>query len=359
MVTNILSAFGLDPSRCQVEQLNSGLINRTWKVSAQDASFILQRLNTDVFRSPEVIVENHSRVAEYLEETHPDYLLIVPLMATDGKYLQQDEEGYLYRLMPYVSGSLTVEVVSSASEAYQAAQQFGRFTSRLSGFDACELKPTIPDFHNLLLRFQQFEEAVQKASEVRLTAAGSAIEQAYSHQDIAETYRNIVSENRIPQRVIHHDTKISNVLFDNDGRGICVIDLDTVMGGYFFSDLGDMMRTYLSPVNEEETDFSKIVIRKDYFKAIVDGYLSEMAAILTPGEKDLFVYSGKFLIYMQALRFLTDYLNGDIYYPTRSSEHNLQRAHNQFQLLEKYLDSSEAFSNILSDYFASETRIKA
>lgn len=154
----------------------------------------------------------------------------------------------------------------------------------------------------------------------------------------------------IPLRVIHHDSKINNVLFDRKNNGLCVIDLDTDMPGYFISDVGDMMRTYLSPVDEEEQDLSKIEIREDFFKAIVEGYFEEMGATLSKVEKELFVYAGKFLIYTQAIRFLTDYLNNDSYYGEKYDGHNLTRATNQMLLLEKYCALEDKFQAIVADY---------
>ncbi|HYK56947.1 MAG TPA: aminoglycoside phosphotransferase family protein, partial [Flavisolibacter sp.] len=142
--------------------------------------------------------------------------------------------------------------------------------------------------------------------------------------------------------------KISNVLFDSEGKGICVIDLDTVMPGYFISDVGDMMRTYLSPVSEEETDFSKIIIREEFYKAIVQGYYSEMKEELTETEKQYFFYAGKFMIYMQALRFLTDHINDDVYYGAKYEGHNFARAHNQVILLQQLIRKQDRLHNIIS-----------
>lgn len=184
------------------------------------------------------------------------------------------------------------------------------------------------------------------ASERKLNAM-EVIEKAHLYQDVASTYETIVVDKLIPFRVIHHDTKISNILFDEARNGLCVIDLDTVMPGYYISDVGDMMRTYLSPYNEEEQDLAKIAVREEFFKAIVEGYFSEMGSIITPMERNLFVYSGKFMIYMQALRFLTDYLNADIYYQTTYPEHNLMRAKNQFELLDSYYNAEGRFQQIL------------
>jgi Ser/Thr protein kinase RdoA (MazF antagonist) len=149
------------------------------------------------------------------------------------------------------------------------------------------------------------------------------------------------------QRVMHHDTKISNVLFDNSSKAICIVDLDTVMPGYFISDTGDIFRTYLSPVDEEEADLDKIQIRTSFFKAIVEGYLSEMKDELSETEKQYFLYAGKFMIYMQALRFIADYLNNDIYYGARYEGHNLVRGKNQVVLLQKFIEKEEELQNIM------------
>jgi thiamine kinase-like enzyme len=152
---------------------------------------------------------------------------------------------------------------------------------------------------------------------------------------IVDEFESLKNDFKI--RVTHHDTKISNVLFDEQDKGLCVIDLDTLMPGYFTSDVGDMFRTYLSPVTEEENDYAKIEIRPSFYNAIVDGYLSEMEEELTTTEKQSFAFAGQYIIYMQALRFLTDYLNNDIYYGCKYPTHNLVRAGNQIELLKKFI----------------------
>jgi Ser/Thr protein kinase RdoA (MazF antagonist) len=148
----------------------------------------------------------------------------------------------------------------------------------------------------------------------------------------------MLSDPAFKRRVTHHDTKISNVLFDNQDKGLCVIDLDTVMPGYFISDVGDMLRTYLCPVSEEEKDFSKIIVRDEFYKAIINGYKEEMKNELTEKENKYFFYAGKFMIYMQALRFITDHINDDIYYGAKYEGQNLVRASNQMVLLQRYLE---------------------
>jgi Ser/Thr protein kinase RdoA (MazF antagonist) len=346
MVAAILEQFGLNDGEYTVQKLDSGLINKTWKVSTGDKSYILQRINAHVFKKPEDIDGNLSRLKHYLMQQFPDYLFVAPVAAPDGRTLISSGEGY-FRLFDFVDGSRTLSYVKTSEEACEAARQFGKFSRLLSGFNADELTYTLPDFHNLTLRYEQFTEALEHATEGRLEKAKDAISFIRANEGIVHTFNKVLADQSIPHRVVHHDTKISNVLFDADNKGLCVIDLDTVMPGFYISDTGDMMRTYLSPANEEETDLSKVMIRKDFFQAIYEGYFSEMGVALNEAEKTLFIYSGEFIIYMQAIRFLTDYLNNDIYYGARHAEHNLDRAINQISLLEKYMDSKDDFRAII------------
>ncbi len=347
MLQSILNAYGLNAAECTITPFGSGLINRTWKVEAPDArDYILQQVNQDVFLEPADIAANVSRLAVYLQEHVPGYIFPEPMQTLQGAELVYDESGY-YRLMPFIGPSVAYDVVTSPVQAFEAARQFGRFTHLLAGFPAGELRITLAGFHDLSLRQEQFETALREGDPERIAASKETIEIALQYYDIVETYTAIRNNPQFKLRVTHHDTKISNVLFDTQGQGLCVIDLDTVMPGYFISDLGDMLRTYLSPVTEEESDFSKITIRDEYFSAIVEGYLSEMKHSLTNIELQHLLYAGKFMIYMQALRFLTDHLNNDSYYGARYTGHNLVRANNQLVLLQKLSAREEVFREII------------
>jgi Ser/Thr protein kinase RdoA (MazF antagonist) len=336
MFENILRIYGLDPQKANVQQFGDGLINHTWRVHTEEKNYILQKVNNDVFKKPADIDQNISLLRDYLKKEDPEYLFVSPVVATNGESLIHVDNGY-YRLFPFVEGSISLNALTKKEEAYEAAKQFGKFSKILNGFKVEDLNITIPDFHNLVLRFDQFTTACAGASKERLEKAQESIQFINEQQEIVNTYREILNNTAIPLRVIHHDTKISNILFDNHNNGLCVIDLDTVMPGYFISDVGDMMRTYLSAASEEETDFSKINIRKDFFKAIYDGYMGEMQNVLTDAEKDYFTYAGKFIIYMQAIRFLADYLQNDTYYGAKYEDHNFNRANNQITLLKEYL----------------------
>jgi len=346
MLHQILKAYHLNPDAYTIEAFGSGLINHTWKITGPTGEYILQRINKDVFKNPLDIAENVLQLEIYLKKHSPEYLFAAPIQAGNGAYMLCIDNDY-FRLSPFVNNSHTVDFLTQSTEAYEAARQFGKFTYLLNDFDVSLLKYTLTDFHNLTLRINQFEVSLQKADKLRLHQAFEAIKQVEIHREIGHIYERIVNEHTLPLRVIHHDTKISNVLFDADGKGLCVIDLDTVMPGYFISDIGDMMRTYLSEASEEENNLEKIVIREDFFSAIYAGYTEQMGGVLHPAEKELFIYAGKFMIYMQAIRFLTDFLNGDTYYPTTYAGHNLARANNQFTLLNRYIECGPKFKEIV------------
>lgn len=346
MLESVLKEFGLTPSEVTITPIQQGLINHTWKVGLNGHAFILQQVNNTVFQNPEDIAFNIEEISRYLKYQHPEYFFVSPVKTFDGNELvYKNEEGY-FRVFPFVQGSHAVNVVEAPEQAYEGAKQFGKFTAVLSSFDCAKLKITIPHFHDLSLRYEQFEEALRKRNNNRLKESATLISQLKDWSNIVMEYEKIKTLGDFKLRVTHHDSKINNVLFDENNKGLCVIDLDTVMPGYFISDVGDMMRTYLCPASEEEKDFSKIVIRKEYYKAIVEGYMSEMRDKLTDTEKKYFFYSGKFSIYMQALRFLTDYLNDDKYYGAVYPEQNLVRATNQMILLQRFIEEEPELYNI-------------
>jgi len=347
MFDHVLRSFGLNPSDFTVKPFGSGLINHTLKVSGTAGDYILQQININVFKSPEDIAKNLATLQDYFNKNYPDYLFAGPLPSVTGDLLVKSTPGKVFRLFPFIKGSQTINFISTEKEAYEAAKQFGRFTRLLKDFEIDKLEYTLPDFHNLKLRFEQFKSASQNAETKKLDQASPEIREVYESLHIVQTYNQLITNKEIPLRAIHHDTKISNVLFDDQQNGLCVIDLDTVMPGYYLSDVGDMMRTYLSASNEEETDLSKIQIREHIFDAICKGYLSEMGNTLTGAEKRYFIFSGKLMIYMQAIRFLTDFLNNDIYYETSYPGHNLNRARNQLKLLKEYENADEKLTRLM------------
>lgn len=333
----ILYQFGLQNQHVKIQHFGNGLINTTWVIetASGNGKYILQKMNNRVFKNPDDLAVNTRLIDDHLKLNFPSYTFSSPCKTLEDKILVENKGEY-YRMFRFITGSHTVDVVEKPQQAYEAASQFGRFTRLLSGFDAASLKTTIPDFHNLSLRYRQFEQSLETGNRERITQAGDLIKTIKQYKSIVDEFEN--NRPSLITRVTHHDTKISNVLFDSDDKGICVIDLDTVMPGYFISDVGDMMRTYLCPVSEEEKDFSKITIRKEFYDAIVNGYLSEMGEVLNEVEKKYFHFAGKYMIYMQAIRFLTDHINNDVYYVSKYEGHNLVRAGNQLTLLQRLIE---------------------
>lgn len=347
MLKSVLHAYNLNEKPLTIESFGRGLINHTWKITTSDRHYILQRVNHTVFSHPEDIATNIQLLAQYLKQHHPEYCFVAPLASTDGSEMIYVKDEGFFRLFPFVAGSHSKDVVHGPKQAFEAARQFGHFTRLLSGMDVSKLQIPIPSFHDLSLRYQQFLLALKAGNPQRRETGHFLIKKLFALNDIVEQYEAIKANPAFKLRVTHNDTKISNVLFDSHNKGLCVIDLDTVMPGYFISDVGDMMRTYLSPVSEEEDDFSKIKVREDIYKAVVAGYYAEMKNELTDAEKVYFFYAGKFMIYMQALRFFTDHLNNDVYYGARYEAHNFIRAQNPIVLLEKLLEKENKLSGFL------------
>jgi Ser/Thr protein kinase RdoA (MazF antagonist) len=346
---NVVKEYGIICSESDITALGTGLINSTWKINAktEKRNYVLQSINTKVFSSPRDIASNLELLRKYLHAKHPDYLFISPLHTQDDKIIIEADDNIFFRLFPYVEGSVTHSSVRFPEFAFEAAQQFGKFTKVLSEFNSSTLKTTIPDFHNLEMRFSQFTEAITKNRKGRKPGAQAEIDFLLNQEQIVKTYKTILTSPEFKQRVTHHDTKISNVLFNNSNHGICVIDLDTTMPGLFISDVGDMFRTYLSDSTEEDKDYDKVEVRPMFFEAVIDGYLSQVGALLTKTELDQFLYSGYFIIYMQALRFLADYLNGDIYYTTHYEDQNLVRARNQIRLFQSFKSREKEFLKLV------------
>jgi Ser/Thr protein kinase RdoA (MazF antagonist) len=345
MLEKVLSSYGITAATIQPH--GSGLIHDTWKISDQSQDFILQRVNDKVFKQPQHIADNIEAIDYWLEKNHPEYFFVAPLKTKNNEALLNIRGKGYFRLFPFVKDSCTYDIAQSPQQAFEAARQFGLFTQMLKDFPVEDLKITLPNFHNLSYRYSEFENSTLHGNPSRIEESRKDIDYLHSRNHIVSIYQKIATNKEFKLRVTHHDTKISNVLFDKNGKGICVIDLDTVMPGYFISDVGDMMRTYLSPVSEEEKNFEKISVREDYFQAIAKGYLKEMGAELNSVEIHHFVYAGVFMIYMQALRFLTDYLENDKYYGASYEGHNYIRAGNQVALLKQLVEKKDLFEEMV------------
>jgi hypothetical protein len=346
---HILKLFGLEPDNYTYKPFGSGHINATFILESiiENKQFVLQKININVFKEPEIIAKNIGNTSDYLAKSHPEYLFIHQLKTTNNEDLAV-VEGENWRMSPFIPNSYSINSVSDPAMAYEAGKAFGLLTKNLHYMPLEGLQASIPGFHNLAWRYQQFEESLLNGNQNRIKEVAAEIAFIKSHKQFVEIYKDIIENHDYPTRMIHHDTKINNVLFDKTtNRSLCVCDLDTLMPGKIISDIGDMVRTYTSEVSEESIDFDKIKVRTEYFEALMNGYLSQMKSLITPAEKENLFFAGPFMIYMQGLRFLTDYLNNDVYYPIKYPEHNLNRAKNQRILLEDLLSKEVELMTII------------
>jgi Ser/Thr protein kinase RdoA (MazF antagonist) len=335
VVDEVLQKFGLQASEFAINRIGSGHIHETFKLTGS-TEHILQRVNNKVFKQPETIASNLRIAAAFLKKNYPAYQFLAALPARDGADLIFDAEGFPWRLFPCISNSFTIDRVGNAEEARSAAIEFARLTANLNRIDVTQFKETIPRFHDLHLRFEQFETALSKAEPERRQKAAPVIAGCLRFRHLLERYDDLLKSKGLRLRITHNDTKINNILFDSTTRqASCVIDLDTLMPGYFIYDLGDMVRTFVSPVDEEEKDLSKIEFRKEIYNAVTEGYLSQMGPVMSPDEYAAIPFAGKMMTYIMLLRFAADFMNGDVYYHTTYPGQNLVRAENQLCFLER------------------------
>jgi Ser/Thr protein kinase RdoA (MazF antagonist) len=329
---SVLHSFGLKTSAV-ISPIGSGHIHQTFLVE-EDKKYVLQRINIKVFTDPEAIATNNRVAADYLAQHHPEYLFLTALRDRGGNELVYAADGFPWRLYPLIENTLTVDFLNSTQEAYDAAVGFGRLTKNLNDIDCKLFKPTLDRFQDLGWRYEQFEEALVNAKPDILAQAALPIEQAKSFRFLVDEYKSLIASGSLKERIVHNDTKINNILFDQTTRkAVCVIDLDTLMPGYFIYDLGDMVRTCVSPVSEEEKDITQITFRREIYDALLNGYLAEMKDTMSPEELHAIPFAGKMMTYIMALRFLADFLRGNTYYHITYADQNLVRARNQLTLL--------------------------
>jgi Ser/Thr protein kinase RdoA (MazF antagonist) len=347
--TEVINAFTELGEKYSIEQLGNGLINHTFKISEKKSgkALLIQQINKNVFKKPLDVQDNYIKLYDYKNGSQ-QILFPSPVALKNEGSLFTDADGNYWRAFEFLEGTETLDVPHNAEQAYATAKTFGQITAFLSSFEADKLNIVIPHFHNLAFRYKQFEEAFKNAKEERLKKAAALIEEIKS-RGYTNFYAQIVARPAdFPTRVMHHDAKIANVLFDKKtGKVICAIDFDTTMPGYFFSDLGDMIRSMACSSDEHNTDFENLHIRKDFYKAIVNGYLEVMNNYLTTAEKKYIHSAGLIMIYMQAVRFIADYLNNDTYYQISYAEQNFDRGLNQITLLknlEQFLTEEYNFS---------------
>lgn len=334
-------------SDISVRPLGNGLINSTFDVTTPGGHHVLQRINTSIFTDVESLQRNIATVTGHLRaklesrgESDIDrkVLRFLPMINDADKTYFIDNEGDTWRMMDYVENSRTIEDVTP-STARQAGKAFGRFQKDLSDLKI-RLTETIPGFHDMIFRLEQLRDAIARDPKGRSAGIKDILSFVNEHSEAMTLPERLRREGKIPVRICHCDTKVNNMLYDTEtGEVLCVIDLDTVMPSTVFSDYGDFLRTAANTAPEDEPDLDKIHFRMDIYEAFTEGYLSETHEFLTDIEKGLLPTAVALFPFMQGVRFLTDWINGDTYYKISYPEHNLVRARAQFRLFNEVLSS--------------------
>jgi len=342
LALNDIVQYFLPLQKITATTIHNGLINKTFKIEGGHSSeaFILQQINTNIFTRPQLLQQNYRYIANQLLKSHSRFQ--VPAMVAllrGGDYLDAGKNG-CWRMFTYIQHSYTPAQVNTAEQSYEVAVSFSRLTLDLADAATNKVQQLIPHFHDIAFRHQQLIQAIQQNNAGRVINAKKITAALESYQPLLSFYNKLIANNKkFRQYIQHHDAKISNILFDErTNEVITPIDLDTTMPGYFFSDAGDMIRTIATSTDENNKQYDEISIRPHHYQAIADGYLSNMGNVFTLEEQEYFHLSGLLLTYMQCLRFITDYINGDVYYTTSHAEQNLERACNQMALL-KALES--------------------
>lgn len=349
---HIAGQFEIEGTVSEVKPLGNGLINTTYKVVTEgDApDYVLQHINTAIFPDVDMLMDNivavTSHIRKKLEAKHTadiDRKVLKFVPCKDGKYYYVFDNKY-WRVMVFIPDTVSKSGVTPES-SYIVGETFGDFQAMLADIPE-KLGETIKDFHNIEFRLQQFLEAVKEDKMGRAAGVKDIIDEIEKRAETMTKSEKLFREGKLPKRICHCDTKVDNILFDKDDSVLCVIDLDTVMPSFIFSDFGDFLRSAANTQAEDSPEYDKIEFRMDIFKAFTEGYLKTASAFLTPIEIENLPYGATLFPYMQLVRFFADYLNGDTYYKIQYPEHNLVRSKNQLTLLqraEEKIPEMEAF----------------
>ncbi len=336
MLNTVLSYYRLPADVIECTPYGNGHINETYLVKCSDKScYILQKLNTTVFTMPEVVMRNIELVTTHIRAkvTDPrEVLTFVPTKDNASFCIVNNE---YWRMFLFVSESFCLDHADTAQQFSQCAEGFAGFFNQLRDFDASLLTETIPHFHDTPTRFAALRAAVEKNPAGRVQHARREIEFAFGYEAFTETFTGLQAAGELPLRVTHNDTKINNVLFDkNTGKCLCIVDLDTVMPGLIMNDFGDAIRYGASTAAEDERNLDLVQMDIGLYEAYLSAFLRVCGKELTMLERMLLPTGAKMMTYETGIRFLTDYLSGDVYFHTAYPEHNLHRARTQLKLVQ-------------------------
>jgi aminoglycoside phosphotransferase (APT) family kinase protein len=360
-ILDIGRLFSIDGQFLSAESYGTGHINETFISAYQTVNgirkYIHQRLNHQVFKEPVKVMENIERVTRHIYQKvismggDPERQCLSLVPSSNGIYYSQSLDGSYWRTYRFIDGASTYDLPQSPMQVYAAAKAYGDYQKMLTDMPGLRLHETIPDFHNTPLRYQSFLNALNNNINHRVENAQEEINFILDREPDTRVVITQITDHRIPERVTHNDTKLNNVLIDDcTGEGICVIDLDTTMPGSCLYDFGDMVRSGTITSAEDEPDLAKVHLDVFMFEQVARGYIEATQSFLTPAELSLLAFSGKLITFEQAIRFLTDYLNGDKYYKIKYPEHNLHRARTQIKLVSEIERQMTNLEKIIDKY---------
>lgn len=356
-LSHVFKEYGVFQQVVDCRLIGSGHIHDTYLVrTASTSAYILQRMNNKVFRDIPGMMENIERVTRHLRlklstipGSNPDKETLTIINAKNGKSYLLDQNGAYWRVYIYIEPHQIYDLADDPAKVKEAGRAYGTFVFLLSDLGGERLHDSIPDFHNIEMRLQKFHSALLHGNKNRIEQAPDQIKLILDQAEEMTLLNRLAKEGKIPVRNTHNDTKINNILFSPEGKAICVIDLDTVMPGLVHFDFGDAMRTFTNTAAEDEKDLSKVSMNIEFFENFAAGYLSATKFMLTGEEKKHLAFSAKYFTYLHVLRFLTDYIEGDIYYKIDYREHNLVRARNQYALLKSMESNYNTMRKIISE----------
>ena len=353
----VCEKFRLNGTFLSAQRYGEGHINDTFLVKTDRDKYILQRVNDNVFKNPKAVMENIALVTEFIQkqvmlrggDVKREALTLIRTI--DDMNYYEAEDGKIFRMYVFIDNATSHQIIKDGKVFYQAAKAFGRFQKILKKFPANELSETIVNFHNTKDRFCKLKEAIKNDKLGRLSTVKAEVDFALKREEDAGIIVDALSSGEIPYRVTHNDTKLNNIMIDDEtGAGICVIDLDTVMPGSLLYDFGDSIRFGASTAPEDELDLDKVSMDIELFEEYAKGYLEELGDDIEKKEIELLSMSAKIMTLECGVRFLTDYLDGDTYFKIHRENHNLDRARTQFKLVWDMEQKMERMQEIVSKF---------
>ena len=358
---NIQSHFLFDGEFIRAEPYGSGHINDTYAAKFRKADgcthrYILHRVNHFVFKKPEELLANISAVTAHLRRKiieaggNPEREALTLIPCHNGEFFYRSDTGNYWRAYHFIENASTYQIPESSQHVYNAARAYGKFQQMLSDFPAAQLHETIPGFHNTAQRFKKFIRVVEEDPCNRAIDVQDEITFIKQRADQASILVDLIEEGKLPIRVTHNDTKFNNVMIDDEtGDGICVVDLDTVMPGSLLYDFGDAIRSITNTADEDERNLSRVHFSLETFENYARGYLDTTLDTLSPTEIQFLAFSARLMTLECGLRFLNDYLVGDLYFRTKREHHNLDRCRTQFKLVEEMEGNFDKMEGIIQN----------